>query len=245
MQGAPARPAPPTRRERRLDRAIAAPERIRHSRSTTRLAAVAAVFGLVATFAAAPLLAHPSLTASTATAASGSVSLAEVAQSLESSATSQPTGLGVESYGVVTGTKTLVENASTNWDWARLVLVEGEFPVTESNTVVLLRWMRQENGVDDWWNRNNPLNNGNGSGGGAGLGSYDTLVDSAHYAADSLRRFSFYDSIETALDTDADPAVTAAAIWASPWATSHYANGTHWSTRPVQEVAAPESAWGR
>jgi len=108
---------------------------------------------------------------------------------------------------------------------------------------VMLRWMRQENGPDNWWNRNNPLNNGNGSGGGSGLGSYATLSIAAEYAADSLRRYSFYDAIEASLEAGNDANATAQAIWASPWAGSHYGYGSHWSTAPVKVITAPESAW--
>ena len=103
-----------------------------------------------------------------------------------------------ESYVTTTGPETLVESG-TNHDWAKLVLIYGDFPLTQANIDVMLRWMRQENGPDNWWNRNNPLNNGNGSGGGSGLGSYATLSIAAEYAADSLRRYSFYDAIEASL----------------------------------------------
>ncbi|WP_431279258.1 hypothetical protein [Leifsonia poae] len=139
------------------------------------------------------------------------------------------------------GVQTLTNNG-TNADWARLVLMDGAWPTTDENITVLLRWMRQENGPPDWWNRNNPLNNGYGSGGGAGLGSYDNLQDAAQYAAANLHRG--YPGISAALAASSSADVTAAAIWASPWATSHYANGAHWSTAPVKIVKAPASAWG-
>ena len=91
-----------------------------------------------------------------------------------------------ESYVATTGSQTLVAGG-TNVDWAKLVLVEGDWPVTEENVTFMMRWMRQENGADNWWNRNNPLNNGQGSGGGSGLGSYPTLVEAAFYAAQNLQ----------------------------------------------------------
>jgi len=133
-------------------------------------------------------------------------------------------------------------NNGTNADWAKLVLMNGGWPQTEQNVTVLLRWMRQENGPPDWWNRNNPLNNGYGSGGGAGLGSYSTLQDAAQYAAMNLQRG--YPGIVAGLEAGTSADATAQAIWASPWATSHYANGAHWSTAPVPIVKAPASAWG-
>ncbi len=92
-----------------------------------------------------------------------------------------------ESYATTTGPETLVASG-TNVDWAKLVLIDGDWPVTEANITFMMRWMRQENGADNWWNRNNPLNNGQGSGGGSGLGSYATLLDAAEYcAAENLR----------------------------------------------------------
>jgi hypothetical protein len=139
------------------------------------------------------------------------------------------------------GVQTLSNNA-TNADWAKLVLMDGGWPQTEANVTVLLRWMRQENGPPDWWNRNNPLNNGYGSGGGAGLGSYPDLQAAASYAAANLTRG--YAGIVAGLAAGDSADATARAIWASPWATSHYANGAHWSTAPVPIVKAPASAWG-
>lgn len=130
----------------------------------------------------------------------------------------------------------------TNESWAQLVLMFGGWPQTEANVTVMLRWMRQENGPPDWWNRNNPLNNGYGSGGGSGLGSYTDLVSAAEYCAKNLQRG--YPGIVAGFQAGTSAEATATAIWASPWATSHYANGAHWSTRPVEIVQAPASAWG-
>ncbi|GAA1762624.1 hypothetical protein [Agromyces humatus] len=201
---------------------------------------VTAVLGLIATLALAPLsrpdATSPAFAAAADSPHNGDAQRVEVASDVAAPAVSH------ESYTAATGPQTLVAGG-TNHDWAKLVLVLGEFPVTDQNVVVITQWMREENGPDNWWNRNNPLNNGNGSGGGSGLGSYATLQVGAEYAADSLRRLSFYDAIEAGLDAGAPAATTAAAIWQSPWATSHYGNGAHWSTSPVPVVEAPESAW--
>ena len=145
-----------------------------------------------------------------------------------------------DEIGATDGVQTLTTNA-TNADWAKLVMMFGGWPQSDNNVTVMLRWMRQENGPPDWWNRNNPLNNGYGSGGGAGLGSYPELVTAAKYAAQNLQRG--YPAIVAGFASSASPDVTAAAIWASPWSTSHYANGAHWSTAPVEVVQAPASAW--
>jgi len=32
-------------------------------------------------------------------------------------------------------------------------------------------------------------------------------------------------------------------MWASPWASSHYANGAHWSQAPVDVVKSPGGTW--
>jgi len=132
----------------------------------------------------------------------------------------------------------------TNHDWAKLVLLYAQFPLSESNVTVFTRWMRQENGTDDWWNRNNPLNNGWGSGGGSGLGSYANLDVAAQNAAKALHGNPGYAAIVAGFASSAPTDVIERAIWASPWATSHYANGAHWSSRPVPVVASPAGTWG-
>jgi hypothetical protein len=203
--------------------------------------AAAAIFALVGTVALAPLHAAPAGSEFAETSADDP-SRDAVQRVTIASAAKQP-AVSRESYTAATGSETLVRGG-TNHDWAKLVLIEGAFPVTDANVAVITQWMREENGPDNWWNRNNPLNNGNGSGGGSGLGSYATLQEGAFYAADSLRRLSFYDAIEAGLDAGTDAGSTAAAIWASPWATSHYGNGSHWTTSPVPIVTAPADAWG-
>jgi len=131
----------------------------------------------------------------------------------------------------------------TNHDWAKLVLLYADLPVSDSNVTVFTRWMRQENGTDDWWNRNNPLNNGWGSGGGAGLGSYPNLDVAAQNAAKALHGNPGYAAIVAGFAASAPTAQIEQAIWASPWATSHYANGAHWSQAPVDVVKSPGGTW--
>ncbi len=147
-----------------------------------------------------------------------------------------------DGYSATTGAKTLIAGG-TNYDWARLVMTFAGWPTSDSNITVFTRWMRQENGVDDWWNRNNPLNNGWGSGGGSGLGSYDSLVTAAENCADALHRNSGYSAIAAGFAASAPTSQIEAAIWASPWASSHYANGTHWAYTPATVVEAPADAW--
>lgn len=146
-----------------------------------------------------------------------------------------------DEFSATPGIQTLV-NGGTNYDWAKLVLLDGGFPMTEANVTVMTRWMRQENGADSWWTRNNPLNNGLGSGGGGGTGTYANLVIAAQYLAANLRKPMFA-GIAHGFDTNAPTAEIESAIWFSGWASGHYANGAHWHYTPVAVVKAPAGAW--
>lgn len=126
-----------------------------------------------------------------------------------------------------------------NQQWATLVLQDANLPVTANNLQVIMQWMTAENPTSDWYHNNNPLNNGYNSpstpygGGSGGTGTYPNLYVAAQAVADNLTNPSTstkygYGNIVTALENDADPSVTAAAIWASSWASSHYGMGSHW-----------------
>jgi hypothetical protein len=147
-------------------------------------------------------------------------------------------------YSATAGIQSLA-NSGTNYDWAKLVLLEGGWPQSDNNVTVLLRWMRQENGANNWWNRDNPLNNSFGAPGAGGTGRNPNLIVAAEHAAQALKRGAGggYGGIVSALAASASPDVTAQAIWASNWSGSHYANGAHWSTAPVPIVKAPAGAW--
>ena len=212
------------------------PARRSARRTLAPLAATVAVLSLALTFALVP---QPPATIEPV-AASETHAGATQAVSVGPDATAPP--ISRESYTASTGPETLIASG-TNADWAELVLIFGDWPVTEQNVTVILQWMREENGPDNWWNRNNPLNNGHGSGGGSGLGSYDSLVTAAEYAADNLLKRSFYTAIVAALEDGTSASAVAQAIWASPWASSHYGNGANWTTSPVPIIEAPESAW--
>ena len=164
------------------------------------------------------------------------------AQSMEVPSTAAVAAITRDSYGATPGIQTLAAEG-TNHAWAKLVMLLAGWPLSESNITVFTRWMRQENGPDDWWNRNNPLNNGWGSGGGGGLGSYDNLVIAAENAAEALHSNPGYAAIAAGFASSAPTEVIEQAIWASPWATGHYANGGHWSYTPVPVVTAPADAW--
>ncbi len=147
-----------------------------------------------------------------------------------------------DGYSATVGFRSLAVSG-TNYDWAKLVLLKAGFPTTDSNVTVMTRWMRQENGANNWWNRNNPLNNGWGSGGNSGLGSYDSLELAAENAAEALHSVGGYSGIVAGFAASAPTDVIEAAIWASPWASSHYANGGHWAYTPVQVVTSPAGTW--
>ncbi|PZQ90698.1 MAG: hypothetical protein DI534_05735 [Leifsonia xyli] len=126
------------------------------------------------------------------------------------------------------------------------MLLYAGFPVSDSNVVVFVRWMRQENYTDSWWNRNNPLNNGWGASyGPGGTGSNIDLVAAARNAADALRSHAGYAGIVAAFEASVDSATVEQAIWDSPWASGHYGGGTRWHRSEVPVVSAPASAWGR
>ncbi|SFR66430.1 hypothetical protein SAMN05428970_0035 [Agromyces sp. CF514] len=194
------------------------------------------MLGIVATLSLVPAAPIP-------TALAGGTDSVEDAQTIEVADGVEAQQVSHESYTAATGAQTLVAGG-TNVDWAKLVLIDGDWPVTEENITFMMRWTRQENGADNWWNRNNPLNNGQGSGGGSGLGSYVDLVEAAYYAAENIKS-GRYPEVDAALQRGDSADATAQAIWASPWASSHYGYGTHWSSRPYEVVEAPAEAWGR
>ena len=215
-----------------------------HHRIGVALAVIALVcgFSIVPTDAAlaATVIGPEATTLAPGAPGSGS-SASAPAQHLLVDATIGAPVVNRDSLGATDSIESLAR-IGTNESWAQLVLMFGGWPTTKPNVDFMLRWMRQENGPPDWWNRNNPLNNGYGSGGGAGFGSYPDLVTAAKYCAENLQRG--YPGVTAGLTAGTSADVTAAAIWASPWASSHYGYGSHWSTAPVQIVQAPASAWG-
>lgn len=164
-------------------------------------------------------------------------------QSLRVSKDADATPVTRDEYGFAPGARSLAASG-TNYDWAALVMLDAGWPPSEANITVFTRWMRQENGANDWWNRNNPLNNGLGSGGGGGFGSYANLVIAAQEVADNLQKNRVFATVAEAFAVSAPTALTEAAIWASPWASSHYGNGANWHYTPVASFTAPANAWG-
>jgi hypothetical protein len=144
-----------------------------------------------------------------------------------------------DEFGSTPGPETYIRGG-TNHDWAKLVLLYAGWPVTDSNVTVILRWMRQENGPESWYTRNNPLNIGAG-----GFASYSTLEESARVVAKALTTSGMYRDIAAGFASSAPTDQIEYAIWASPWAGGHYAWGGHWHYHDVPVVSAPSGAWGR
>ena len=144
-----------------------------------------------------------------------------------------------DAFGSTPGPETFIRGG-TNHDWAKLVLLYAGWPLSDSNVTVILRWMRQENGPEDWYRRNNPLNIGAG-----GFASYSSLEESARVVAKALTTNGMYSQIAAGFASSAPTADIEYAIWASPWAGGHYAWGGHWHYHDVPVVSAPPSAWGR
>ena len=133
---------------------------------------------------------------------------------------------------------------STNYDWARWILHDGGWPESANNVTVLTEWMASEEPPSDWYNRDNPLNNGFGCGGGSGLGSCPNLFAAAQYVVDNLTQNpGFYQAIVNDLRASDSPSTTAHAICASPWASSHYNNCSAFFMGTAGTFAAPAGDW--
>ena len=70
------------------------------------------------------------------------------------------------------------------------------------------------------------------------------LVEAARWCADAIKTNPGYAGILDGFANARPAAQIESAIWASSWASGHYANGAHWHYTPVEVVKAPPSAWG-
>ncbi|TAL43076.1 MAG: hypothetical protein EPN91_07145, partial [Salinibacterium sp.] len=73
----------------------------------------------------------------------------ENAQSYTAPTKVKTTPVSRDTFSATPGVATLIKNG-TNYDWAKLVLLHGNFPMSDNNVTVITRWMRQENGPEDW-----------------------------------------------------------------------------------------------
>lgn len=202
------------------------------------LGATAGSFILIGAVAMYPLAAPPSLAEQRAEYAELYAQDFALPTSLATTATTTAPPAR-DAFGSTPGPETFIAGG-TNHDWAKLVLLYAGWPITDGNVTVITRWMRQENGPDDWYRRNNPLNIGAG-----GFASYSSLDESARVVAKALSTSGGYREIAAGFAAAADTATIEYAIWASPWAGGHYAWGGHWHYNPVPVVSAPAGAWGR
>ncbi|MBN9140978.1 MAG: hypothetical protein J0H23_09155 [Micrococcales bacterium] len=216
----------------------------RRTRGTLVAGSLVATFGLMASFALAPP-APPSEAAALAAYASDHAQEVDVSSYAAVQHLEATGAVTRDEYDATSGEETFIAGG-TNYDWAKLVLLYAGFPVSDTNVTVITRWMRQENYIDSWWLRNNPLNNGWGASyGPGGTGSNSDLVAAAHNAAGALLSRGGYAGIVAAFQDGTSSEAVESAIWASNWASGHYANGSHWHYTPVPVVKAPASAWGR
>lgn len=172
--------------------------------------------------------------------------LAENAQSLtvaSDAVATDTSAIDRDAYSATPGIEGL-KAEGTNYAWAKMVMLFGGWSMSDDNITVFTRWMRQENGPDDWWNRNNPLNNGWGTQGGTFMSGYANLVDAARNAAEAIKTNPGYAGILDGFSNDRKTTTIESGIWNSSWATGHYDYGGHWSYVPVKVVKAPASAWG-
>lgn len=126
-----------------------------------------------------------------------------------------------------------------NFDWARLMLSDGRFPITENNVDNVTRWMTAEEPTGDWYHAWNPLNI-NAS--GAGFDQFPNLETSARVTAQVIRQSNMI-GIAQCLAANAATSAFSAAVVRSPWAESHYGgNPGHIAMIPVPgAVEAPGS----
>jgi len=110
-------------------------------------------------------------------------------------------------------------------------------------------WSLAEDGGSDAMSRNNPWNttmcgfgqaraiNGDGA---CGVGAYPTMEDGIAANAATLGQGNFAD-VRAALLAN-DPEAFKTALWASPWAASHYSGGVGWPQYQIEAAPAPPAA---
>ncbi len=194
---------------------------------------------LIGCLAMAPLAAPPSIAEQQADYAATYAQSFELVSARSDAAAATLGVTARDPYAATPGPETYIQGG-TNYDWAKLVLLYAEWPVTDESVTVITRWMRQENYVDSWFTRNNPLNLGAG-----GYATNGDLVSAAQAVGKALKKNGGYANIVAGFANGAPSGEIEYAIWFSPWSTSKYGNGTRWATSPVPVVQAPASAWGR
>lgn len=129
-----------------------------------------------------------------------------------------------------------VQPANDREAWAVDLLARlGNQSPTAETVAVVVEWTIAEDGGPGAFERNNPLNttmcgynntgaiNGDGA---CGVSGYATRDDGLNATVATLMQANFT-AVRNALQTN-DAEAVAPAIWASPWATSHYGYGANW-----------------
>lgn len=138
--------------------------------------------------------------------------------------------------------------------WAQQFLTALNAPVTPGNVQFVYQWELAEGGGGKY----NPLNTGPVSqhpewtttgeqfgGGAADYTSWDTGIMGPVYYLEHYQQGT-YSKILNALRAN-DPAAARAALWASPWAESHYGYGSNWpmnATVPGGQAVLPTTGVG-
>jgi hypothetical protein len=118
--------------------------------------------------------------------------------------------------------------------WAQQFLQAAGLPVTAPNEQFVYDWEKSEGGGG----LNNPLNQGDVSGSpqltstgsqyGGGAADYVSPAAGIQGAVDYIN-YANYAGVKQALE-DSNYSAAEEALWASPWASSHYGYGSAWST---------------
>jgi len=129
--------------------------------------------------------------------------------------------------------------------WAQQFLTAIGAPVTPGNVQFIYQWETAEGGGGKY----NPLNTGpvtqhpewtttgeQYGGGAADYSSWETGILGPKYFLEHYQK-SWYPQILSALKSN-NPEAARRALWASPWAASHYGHGDHWPNVSVPGGAA-------
>lgn len=121
--------------------------------------------------------------------------------------------------------------------WAKQLLQQIGAPVTPGNVEFIYQWEKAEGGGGKY----NPLNQGpvpghpelttTGSQYGGGAADYASWQAGLMGASDYLH-MGYYTNVLSNLMSN-NPGAARAALWASPWAASHYGYGANWPNVPL------------
>lgn len=136
-------------------------------------------------------------------------------------------------------------------EWAIALLARlGNAQPSAATVAMVVEWTLAEDGSDGAFARNNPLNttmcgynqvgaiNGDGA---CGVGHYATYEDGLDATVATLAQANFA-GIRQALQSN-DPEQARQALWASPWAASHYSGGAGWPQLEETRACPLDPCW--